>query len=168
MKNYGKYLKKHTEALIKDVGIEDACKLTGKSKTTLGRYYSGYPEHSQRFISVDSVANLERKSSFPYITIALAELSGTTLSLNERANHYSKKESVDSKIFSLSQYIVELSQHFAILIGDYHQSMEDGKISINESKRLHNEAVSLQEVLTDIKFQLEKMNPRNKKRAILC
>jgi len=35
--------------------------------------------------------------------------------------------------------------------------MEDGKISVNESKRLHNEVVSLQEVLTDIKLQLEKI-----------
>ncbi len=32
------YLKKHTEALVKEVGIEAACKLTGKSKATLGRY----------------------------------------------------------------------------------------------------------------------------------
>tara|TARA_X000000368_G_scaffold408898_1_gene390113 strand:- start:74 stop:553 length:480 start_codon:yes stop_codon:yes gene_type:complete len=158
LKHYGKYLKKHTEALIKDVGIERACHLTAKSKTTLGRYYSDFPEHADRFISVDSVANLESKASFPYITIALAELSGTTLSLNERANHDSKNESLNSKNFSLSQYILELSQRFAILIGDYHQSMEDGKISFNEGKRLHNEAVALQEVLTDIKLQLENMN----------
>ena len=34
------YLKKHTEGLVKDVGLEAACKLTGKSKATLGRYYS--------------------------------------------------------------------------------------------------------------------------------
>ena len=33
----GRYLKKHTETLVKDVGIEQACALTGKSKATLGR-----------------------------------------------------------------------------------------------------------------------------------
>ena len=31
------YLKKHCEALVKDVGIEAACEITGKSKATLGR-----------------------------------------------------------------------------------------------------------------------------------
>ena len=35
------YLKRHTETLVKDVGLEAACELTGKSKATLGRYYSG-------------------------------------------------------------------------------------------------------------------------------
>jgi hypothetical protein len=38
------YLKKHTEALVKDVGIEAACEITGKSKATLGRYYSDSDE----------------------------------------------------------------------------------------------------------------------------
>jgi hypothetical protein len=37
MAGYGSYLKKHTESLVKDVGIEAACELTGKSKATLGR-----------------------------------------------------------------------------------------------------------------------------------
>ncbi|WP_322325736.1 hypothetical protein [Cypionkella sp.] len=32
MSTTGSYLKKHTEALVKDVGIEVACQLTGKSK----------------------------------------------------------------------------------------------------------------------------------------
>ena len=35
MAGIGSYLKKHTEALVKDVGIEPACALTGKSKATL-------------------------------------------------------------------------------------------------------------------------------------
>ena len=39
MSSSGKYLKKHTEALVKDVGIEAACVLTGKSKATLGRIF---------------------------------------------------------------------------------------------------------------------------------
>ncbi|MFT6649545.1 MAG: hypothetical protein ACJARR_003531, partial [Pseudophaeobacter arcticus] len=36
MAEIGTYLKKHTEALVKDVGIEAACQITGKSKATLG------------------------------------------------------------------------------------------------------------------------------------
>ena len=42
------YLKKHTEALVKDVGIEAACEISGKSKATLGRYYSEHAEHQDR------------------------------------------------------------------------------------------------------------------------
>ena len=42
------YLKKHSEALVKDVGIEAACALTGKSKATLGRYYSDLAEQDDR------------------------------------------------------------------------------------------------------------------------
>ena len=52
------YLKKHCEALVKDVGVEAACALTGKSKATLGRYYSDAEEHSDRFMPVDVVAQL--------------------------------------------------------------------------------------------------------------
>ena len=60
MAGVGSYLKKHTEALVKDVGIEPACELTGKSKATLGRYYSEMDEHSDRFMPIDAVAALER------------------------------------------------------------------------------------------------------------
>lgn len=59
MVNICGYLKKHTEALVKDVGIEAACQATGKSKATLGRYYSDHAEHKDRFIPVDTVARLE-------------------------------------------------------------------------------------------------------------
>ena len=68
------YLKKHTESLVKDVGIETACKLTGKSKATLGRYYSDNDEHNDRFMPIDAVVALEREASYPHVTSALAEL----------------------------------------------------------------------------------------------
>ena len=55
------YLKKHTEALVKEVGIEAACELTGKSKATLGRYYSDSAEHDDRFMPIDVVAQLCRR-----------------------------------------------------------------------------------------------------------
>ena len=57
--NIGGYLKKHTEALVKDIGLEKACEISGKSKATLGRYYSDADEHSDRFMPVDTVAQLE-------------------------------------------------------------------------------------------------------------
>jgi len=74
MAGFGSYLKKHTEALVKDVGIEPACVLTGKSKATLGRYYSDNPEHADRFIPVDAVVALEKEAKYPHVTSALAEL----------------------------------------------------------------------------------------------
>jgi len=33
------YLKKHSEALVENVGIEAACTLTGRSKATLGQMF---------------------------------------------------------------------------------------------------------------------------------
>ena len=60
------YLKKHTEALVKDVGIEAACELTGKSKATIGRYYSDQHEHGDRFMPIDVVADLEAAARFPH------------------------------------------------------------------------------------------------------
>lgn len=74
MAEIGTYLKKHTEALVKDVGIEAACQITGKSKATLGRYYSDNSEHTDRFMPVDAVAKLEKEASYPHVTSALADL----------------------------------------------------------------------------------------------
>lgn len=58
-KSAGNYLKRHSEALVKDVGIEAAARLSGKSKATLGRYYSDDAEHADRFMPIDVVAALE-------------------------------------------------------------------------------------------------------------
>jgi len=53
------YLKKHAEALVKDVGIASAARLTGKSRTTLGRCYSTDVQHDVRFMPIHSVAQLD-------------------------------------------------------------------------------------------------------------
>ncbi len=142
-----RYLKKHTETLVKDVGLEAACTLTGKSKATLGRYYSDAEEHGDRFMPVDAVAALESASSYPHITAALAELRGITLSYDdERKNAPGGGVNAD---------VIALSQRFAMLMGEYNQSIEDGVISINEAKRLLRETLELQRVLLDMKLHLE-------------
>ncbi|WP_424985157.1 hypothetical protein [Microbulbifer sp. S227A] len=148
MNEAGSYLKKHTESLIKDVGIEAACQITGKSKATLGRYYSEHDEHSDRFIPVDAVAKLEAESSFPHVTSALAELKKITLSYDDR--HPNMPESG-----GINHDVIALSQRFAMLMSEYHQSIEDGIISINEAKRLLRETLMLQQVLIDMKLHLE-------------
>lgn len=148
MAGYGSYLKKHTETLVKDVGIEPACELTGKSKATLGRYYSDHPEHSDRFMPIDAVINLEKAAGYPHVTGALAELQGITLSHDERRENAPKNGGVNSDI-------IALSQRFAMLMSEYQQSIEDGVISVNEAKRLLKETSQLQQVLIDMKLNLE-------------
>lgn len=146
MAGYGSYLKKHTEALVKDVGIEAACELTGKSKATLGRYYSDADEHSDRFMPVDVVAALEAASSYPHITSALVEMRGITLSYDQGRNNSDG---------GINSDVIKLSQRFAMLMGEYNQSIEDGVISMNEAKRLLRETTALQKVLIDMKLHLE-------------
>lgn len=70
-----RFLKRRTEALVKAVGVERACQATGKSKTTLGRYYSTHEEHAARFMPVDAVAQLETAARVPHVSSALADLA---------------------------------------------------------------------------------------------
>lgn len=147
MDGYANYLKKHTEALVKDVGIEAACSLTGKSKATLGRYYSTADEHSDRFMPVDAVAALEAAASYPHVTSALAEMRGITMSYDEAVRNAGPG--------GVNSDVVMLSQRFAMLMGEYNQSIEDGVISMNEAKRLLRETTALQKVLMEMKLHLE-------------
>ncbi len=142
------YLKKHSEALVKDVGIEKACTLTGKSKATLGRYYSDQDEHGDRFMPIDVVAALEAEADFPHVTAALADLRGITLS-------YSNARRNAPSTGSVNQDVVALAQRFAVLMGEYNQAIGDGKISINEAKRLLRETLAIQEVILEMKLSLE-------------
>jgi hypothetical protein len=142
------YLKKHIEALVKDVGIENACALTGKSKATLGRYYSDHPEHADRFMPVDAVAALEQAASYPHVTAALAELKGINLSFDKLQKNTDQGGGVNGSV-------IELAQRFAMLMAEYQESMQDGVITVNEAKRLLKETTALQQVLIDMKLHLE-------------
>ena len=141
------YLKKHTEALVKDVGIEAACSITGKSKATLGRYYSDNDEHDDRFMPIDVVAELEAAARFPHVTAALCDLRGITLSYDgEKRNAASK---------GVNQDVVALAQRFAMLMSEYNQAIGDGRISINEAKKMLRETLAIQQVLLEMKLNLE-------------
>ncbi len=146
MSTFGNYLKKHTEALVKDVGIEVACKLTGRSKATLGRYYSDNAEHTDRYMPIDAVVSLEAVASYPHVTTALAEVNGNSLNANENRNRNSDNVNAD---------IVALAQRFAMLMGEYNMSIEDGVITANEAKRMLSETLALQKVLVEMKLHLE-------------
>ena len=141
------YLKKHTEALVKDVGIEAACELTGKSKATLGRYYSDSDEHDDRFMPIDVVAQLESAARFPHVTSALADLRGITLSYDP------EKRNSDGK--GVNGDVVALAQRFAMLMAEYNTAIGDGVISVNEAKRMLRETLAIQQVLLEMKLNLE-------------
>jgi hypothetical protein len=141
------YLKKHTEALVKDVGVEAAATITGKSKATLGRYYSDNDEHDGRFMPIDVVAALEASSQFPHVTAALADLRGITLSYDGE-----KRGAATSGV---NQDVVALAQRFGMLMAEYNLAIGDGKISANEAKRLLLETVAIQQVLLEMKLNLE-------------
>jgi hypothetical protein len=146
-KQLSSYLKKHSEALVKDVGIEAAAALCGKSKATLGRYYSDDPDHAERFMPIDVVAALEAAARFPHVTAALADIRGITLS------HDGPRSNAGAG--GVNSDVVALSQRFAMLMAEYNQSIGDGKISINEAKRLLAETLAIQKVLIDMKLHLE-------------
>ncbi|MEZ5750788.1 MAG: hypothetical protein R3D60_02100 [Paracoccaceae bacterium] len=143
------YLKHHTESLVKDVGIEAAAEISGKSKASLNRYYSTHPEHADRFMPLDVIAALEGVASFPHVTTALADLRGVTLAHDEQRPNSARRGSVNSDV-------IALSQRFAMLIAEYQTAIEDGTISANEARRLLQETVALQRVLIDMKLNLER------------
>jgi hypothetical protein len=141
------YLKKHTEALVKDVGVEAAARITGKSKATLGRYYSDNDEHDERFMPIDVVAELEAASRFPHVTAALADLRGITLSYDAEKRHAAST--------GVNQDVVALAQRFATLMSEYNAAIGDGQITVNEAKRLLRETLAIQQVLLEMKLNLE-------------
>ena len=153
MAEIGTYLKKHTEALVKDVGIEAACQITGKSKATLGRYYSDNAEHADRFMPVDAVARLEKEASFPHVTLALADLKNITLSYDPKCPQGTDRGT--NRKGGVNADVIALSQRFAFLMSEYQTAIEDGIITVNEAKRLLRETVLLQHVLLDMKLHLE-------------
>jgi hypothetical protein len=143
------FLKHHTEALVKEVGIERAAELCGRSKASLNRYYSTLPEHADRFMPVDVVASLEAEAPFPHVTHALADLRGIILAHDDQRPNAPRSGSVNADV-------IALSQRFALLIAEYQTAIEDGTISANEARRLLNETLALQRVLIDMKLNLER------------
>ncbi|MEM8580772.1 MAG: hypothetical protein AAGF50_06200 [Pseudomonadota bacterium] len=149
MNNKAGYLRRHTEALVKALGIEAACDVSGKSKATLGRYYSDAPEHVERFMPIDTVMKLEAETVFPHVTTALAELNGLVLS------HDPNRRNAPSG--AVNDDVIALCERFAMLMSEYHQSIADGAISANEARRMLRETAALQNVLMDMKLRLEAM-----------
>jgi hypothetical protein len=142
----GEYLKRHTDALIKAMGYARACKVSGRSKATLGRYASLATEDADRFIPVNLVVELESEAETPLVTNAMAELLGLKLEAGEHGGE---------RPGGLNSDVITLSQRFATLMAEYNHSIADGVISLNETKRLLDETNALQQVLVEIKMHLQ-------------
>ena len=79
--------------------------------------------------------------------MALADLRGITPSYDaERRNAASA---------GINHDVVMLAQRFAQLMSEYNHAIGDGKISINEAKRLLRETLAIQQVLLEMKLNLE-------------
>ena len=95
----------------------------------------------------DRVAQLEAAARFPHVTAALSDLRGITLSYDgERRNAQSN---------GINSDVVALAQRFGMLMAEYNQAIGDGKISVNEAKRLLRETLAIQQVLLEMKLNLE-------------
>jgi hypothetical protein len=95
---------------------------------------------------VDAVAALEAASSYPHVTSALVETRGIALSYDEARKNTEG---------GINSDVIKLSQRFAMLMGEYNLSIEDGVISMNEAKRLLRETTAIQKVLLNMKLHLE-------------
>lgn len=150
MNEKAKYLRRHTEALVKALGIQTACDVSGKSKATLGRYYSDAPEHAGRFMPIDTVAALEAEAAFPHLTTALADLNGLVLS------HDPSRRNTPAG--AVNDDVIMLCERFAMLMSEYHHAIADDAISSNEARRMLRETAALQKILMDIKLRLEDLS----------
>jgi hypothetical protein len=115
-----RYLKRHTERLIKDVGYAAACALTGRSQATLGRHHSEDRGHADRFMPVDAVAAFEAASSFPNVTAALAELNGRQVARGGDGRNAGKGAG------GLNAGVIAPSRRFRILVSEHHRWIEEG------------------------------------------
>ncbi|KIT17487.1 phage regulatory CII family protein [Jannaschia aquimarina] len=146
-RDFSSYLKNHTEALVKDVGVEAACAITGKSKATLGRYYSHHDEHANRYMPIDTVAHLEDAAGYPHVTTALAELAG--LHLARSRNDPSARDG------HVTSDVALLSRRFGLLMEAYAEAIADNVITTAEARQMLAETMELQKVLVEMKLHLE-------------
>lgn len=139
-------VKQHTKALIKDVGVEKACELTGRSAATLRRYASSSATNAGHILSVADILSLEQAASYPFVTASLAEANNHVL--NAKSPTIEQSDSVNSDV-------MRLAGRFGSLMAEYYRSIEDGEISSQEAQRLLSDTLSLQTILVEMKQNLE-------------
>lgn len=139
-------IKQHTKVLIKDLGVDRACALTGRSAATLRRYASSSTANAGYLLSITDLLLLERAASYPYVTASLAEANGHVLNAKTRDGETSENINSD---------VMRLASRFGNLMAEYYSSIEDGEISADEAQRLLGDTLSLQTILVEMKQNLE-------------
>ena len=108
-----------------------------------------YPKYYKR-AGCETLGEISIAHTIPlrrgFLTIALRQDNRVQIYDQQRRN--SRSSGVNSDV-------VALAQRFAMLMSEYNQSIEDGVISVNEAKRLLRETVALQQVLLEMKLNLE-------------
>ena len=140
-------VKQRTKTLIREIGIDRACAVTGRSKATLRRFYSQSLGNAGQLLPLADIFALEQEAAFPHITAILAQIAGGTLDF--AADGAQKTESVNSDI-------IQLTERFGSLMSEYYRSIADDKISSEEAERLLTDAAKLQAILVDMKRNLER------------
>ena len=64
-------------------------------------------------------------------------------------------ERLRAVVVRVDDRVVALAQRSGLLMAEYNQAIGDGKISVNEAKRLLRETLAIQQVLLDMKLNLE-------------
>ena len=76
---------------------------------------------------INSATWLEDTASFPHVTMALAELCGAAILMDDRLRNETNKCGVNTDV-------IALSHRFALLMSEYHLSIQDGISTVNERK----------------------------------
>lgn len=136
-------LKLRTELLVRDLGLLAACDVVGKSKTTIGRYYSVNPEDADRFMPIDMVARLEGVASFAYVSSALANMKQLAASA---PSNISPEPAADMPIV-----VAELSEQVGELTGELLRAGFTSLPSRNQKRSYLERIAGLERVLGELK-----------------
>ena len=121
-------LKTATRALIRAAGgVEGAAMITRVGKSQLSNYQS--PNHDSEFMPLDILADLERDAGTPFVTRALAAMSGGYFTPIKQSA--SKKE-LAAHIASIGKEISDVMHHAST-------ALIDAKISDKEAETITRE-----------------------------
>lgn len=121
-------LKAATHLLVREAGGQEACAMASE-RITRHQSFSEYSDRKRpdRFIAIDTVAEIERFASMPIVTRMLAELSGhVLLPMPQIADGLCRIDMLTAKAIS----------QFGQMLTDLAEARADGEISTDEARQL--------------------------------
>ena len=135
------------ELLLKNVGVENATKLTGRSYASLQRYKSLAPKNISKFPSVHTVQQLERVSDFAYLTVALGELADANDVWQMHTCCYDKDV--------MHSLVVQLCTSLTKFLETTGACDLQAQLSVNDRRDLLIQLSDLQRIVMSIRHQIE-------------